>query len=124
MAMAAAAIASQISLTTPEAVVQAQLDAYNAQNLDQFLATYSDHVVIADVGGVVTGVGKAALRQRYADMFKANPKNHADVAHRIVIGNKVIDHELVKRDGMTVAFEALAIYTVTDGQIARVDFVK
>ena len=124
MVMAAAALASQIATATPEAVVQAQLDAYNAQNLEQFLATYSDHVVIADVGGVVTGEGKAALRQRYSDMFKANPKNHADVAHRIVIGNKVIDHELVKRDGMTVAFEALAIYTVTDGQIARVDFVK
>jgi hypothetical protein len=124
MAMAAAALASQLVLSSPEAVVQAQLDAYNAQNLDAFLATYSDHVVIADVGGAVTGEGKAALRQRYADMFKANPKNHADVAHRIVIGNKVIDHELVKRDGMTVAFEALAIYTINDGQIVRVDFVK
>jgi uncharacterized protein (TIGR02246 family) len=119
-----AVLATTLGLSDPASVVQRQLDTYNAQDLAGFLGTYSDDVVIADVGGEVTSRGRAALEKRYSDLFKTYPHNHADVAHRIVIGDKVVDHERVMRDGKNLAFEALAIYTVREGQIVRVDFVK
>ncbi len=109
---------------TPYDVVEEQLVAYNLQDLDRFMATYAEDVVIADLNGPVTTSGKAALRARYADVFKTHPKNRVDLAHRSVFGNKVTDHEKVYRDGVTLAFEVMAIYTVENGLIARVDFVK
>ena len=41
-----------------------------------------------------------------------------------MFGNKVVDHEKVYRDGVNLAFEVMAIYTIENGLIARVDFVK
>jgi len=107
-----------------EAIVQRQLDAYNAQDLTGFTACYAEDVVIADFNGPVTQTGRAELEARYAAMFAANPKNRADLVGRMALGSVVVDHERVFRDGATAAFEALAIYTVKDGVIARVDFVK
>ena len=57
-----------------EAIAQAQLDAYNAQDLDAYCAFYTDDVVIADVGGAVSTEGNAALRERYAGAFAKFPK--------------------------------------------------
>jgi len=105
-------------------VVQEQLDAYNKQDLDRFCATYADDVVIADFNSAPTSQGRDALRTRYAEMFRANPKNRADLVHRAVFGDRVVDHEQVYRDGETLAFEAMAIYTIRGGLIARVDFLK
>lgn len=106
-------------------VVQAQLEAYNAQDLDAFAANYAEDVIIADVGGAVTTEGRETLVAKYAEVFKKFPQNKVNLAHRIVIGaEKVLDHEEVLRDGEAVAFEVVAIYTVKNGLIQRVDFVK
>jgi uncharacterized protein (TIGR02246 family) len=108
---------------TPEQVVESQLDAYNRHDLEAFLKTYAEDIVIADVGGEVTLRGKAALRERYAALFANFPQNHAEIRHRVIIGNRVADHEFVTRKaGMT--FDAVAIYMVQDGFIQRVDFLK
>jgi hypothetical protein len=40
------------------------------------------------------------------------------------LGDVVIDHEDVVRGPSGPRLEAIAIYTVKNGQIARVDFVK
>ena len=108
----------------PVELVQRQLDTYNVQDLDGFLACYADDIVIADLNGAVSSAGIAALRRRYAEMFAANPNNHARLVNRIAIGNTVIDHEDVKRSPDAAPFQAIAIYTIKDAKIARVDFVK
>lgn len=108
----------------PTAIVDAQIEAYNAQNLDAFCACYSDDAVIANLGGEVTEQGAAALRARYARMFAKFPKNKARIVNRIVLGDRIIDHEDVTRGPGGPRFEAVAIYTVTKGKIARVDFIK
>jgi len=46
------------------------------------------------------------------------------LANRIVVGDTVIDHERVFRDGVTETFQVIAIYTLAGGKIARVDFRK
>lgn len=105
-------------------LVQRQLEAYNAQDMDAFLATYADDCVIADLNGAVSQNGKAEIRTRYAAMFAQFPDNKARLVNRIALGERVIDHEDVLRGPSGPRLEAIAIYTVKNGLIARVDFVK
>ena len=108
-----------------EAVAQAQLDAYNVQDLDAYVTFFTEDVVIADVGGAVSSHDLKGLRDRYAGAFAKFPNNKAEVLNRIVLGNAVIDHERVDRgDGVTPVFEVAAIYTFRGDKIARVDFTK
>lgn len=106
-----------------EAVVQRQLDAYNEQNLEAFCACFAEDCVLAELNGAVTQQGIAAIRQRYATLFAQYPENRARLVNRIVVGNLVVDHEDVARAN-DVRISAAAIYTVKDGLIVRVDFVR
>nr|WP_257818116.1 nuclear transport factor 2 family protein [Phenylobacterium sp. J367] len=108
----------------PGDLAQGQLDAYNAQDLDAHCAFFADDVVVADLNGDVTIRGMDAYRAKYAQVFADFPKNRAELANRIVVGDTVIDHERVYRDGQTEAFQVIAIYTIAGGKIARVDFRK
>lgn len=106
-------------------VAQAQLDAYNAQDVDTYCGYFTDDVIVADVGGGVTGEGIEAYRTRYQGAFAKFPNNKAELLNRIVLGNTVVDHERVDRgDGETPTFEVAAIYTFRGDKIARVDFAK
>ena len=108
-----------------EAIAQAQLDAYNAQDLDAYCGYFTDDVVVADVGGEANLRGNAAYRERYAGAFAKFPNNKAALVSRMAISDTVIDYERVERgDGVTAPFDVIAIYTFRGGKIARVDFVK
>ena len=106
------------------ALIQRQLDAYNAQNLDAYVACYAADVVVAGLNGPVTETGREALRARYAKAFATYPENKARLIKRIAVGNTVVDHEDVSRGPGKEQFEIIAIYTVKNGLIARVDFAK
>jgi uncharacterized protein (TIGR02246 family) len=108
---------------TPETIVQRQLDAYNAQNLDAFCACFADDCVLGDLNGATTQQGAAAIRERYKTLFATYPENRATLVNRVVVGNVVIDHEDITRSP-SERINAAAIYTVKDGLIARVDFVR
>jgi hypothetical protein len=102
-------------------VVQAQLEAYNARDLEAFAATYADDVRLFRMPATEPAVvGKAQLREVYTQRF-ASPNLHADIVTRIVLGNKVIDHERVRgiREQLV---EALAVYEVEGGLIRTVWF--
>lgn len=105
-------------------VVQRQFDAYNAQDLEAFLATYAPDCQICDLNGAVTQNGHADIRARYAAMFAQYPENKARLVNRMALGDIVIDHEDVVRGPNGPRLEAIAIYTVKNGLIARVDFIK
>jgi hypothetical protein len=106
------------------AVAQAQLDAYNAQDLDAHVACFADDVVIADFNGAENLHGIADYRARYEGVFAQYPGNHAELIGRLACANVVIDHERVSRVAGGPTFDVLAIYTLRDGKIARVDFVR
>jgi hypothetical protein len=102
----------------PEAVVQRQLDAYNARDLEAILATYADDARQFEHPGKLTASGAAQLRERMSLRF-AEPNLHARLRQRVVMGNIVIDHEEVKRtfpEGNGTV-EVVAIYEVKDGKI-------
>jgi hypothetical protein len=111
-------------MLTPTEVAQAQLDAYNAQDLDAHVAHFASDVKVADLHGAVTIDGIEAYRARYARLFAEFPGKQAVLVNRITIGNVVIDHERVVRSPDAPAFEVAALYTISDGLIRRVDFVR
>ena len=111
-------------MSTPTTIAQAQLEAYNAQDLDAFCGYFADDVVVADLNGAVTLRGLADYREKYRKVFADFPENRVELLGRIAVGDTVIDHERVFRSKTAQPFEVAAIYTVREGKIARVDFVK
>ncbi len=105
-------------------LIQRQLDAYNAHDIEAFLACYADDAVLAGLNGDVTHAGLAAIRKRHEDLFYEFPRNHAKLVNRIDLGTTVIDHEQVERAPGGDRFEVAAIYTIKAGKIARVDFAR
>jgi len=103
---------------SPEAVVQRQLDAYNARDLDALLATYAPDARQYELPAKLLATGHADMRPRFALRFD-EPDLHARLLQRAVMGNIVIDHETVSRtfpDGPGKV-DLVAIYEVVDGLI-------
>jgi len=102
----------------PAAVVQRQLDAYNARNVDALLATYAADARQFEHPATLAASGAAQIRERMAVRFQ-EPDLHARLVQRVVMGDIVIDHELVTRNlpqGRGTV-ELVAIYEVRDGKI-------
>jgi hypothetical protein len=108
----------------PAAFAQRQLDAYNARDLERFLAEYTDDVAIFRLSESQPFlVGKAAVSEHYRTNRFNLPALHAELVNRMVFGNKVIDQERVigvQAEPMQVA----AIYEVTPAGIYKVWFVS
>lgn len=109
-------------MPTPLAIVEAQLDAYNAHALDPFCACFADDVEIFRMPTAAPDlVGLAALRAFYAEHRFNRPALHSEILGRIVIGDKVIDHERIA--GLAdEPVEVVAIYRIVDDKIATVWF--
>lgn len=106
---------------TPEAIVDAQLEAYNRRDVEAFLAFYSDDAVLLRHPDKVTQTGKAEMRARYQRSF-ANKEARAQILERITFGRFVIDHERIVAPGKD-DIVAVAIYEIRDGKIVRVTFL-
>ena len=108
-------------VATPVEIVQRQVNAYNAHDLESFLSFYADSATLYGFPGKLLMQGKAAMRKEYAFLAQT-PSLHVIIADRIVVGNKVIDHEKLIVNGKQVA-EAAAVYSVEGGKIVKVQFV-
>lgn len=107
----------------PAAVVQAQLDAYNAKDIDALMRTYAPDARQFTLHGPLLAEGVAQIRPRYEARF-AEPDLHARLLSRTVLGNFVTDLEVVTRNFPEGegSVEMLCIYEVVDGRIARASF--
>ena len=84
------------SFSSPEVVVQRQLDAYNAKDLDARLSTYAEDAKQFELGGGLLAQAHEAIRARTARRVK-EPNVHALLLKRVVMAKVVIDHEDVVR---------------------------
>jgi hypothetical protein len=110
-------------MTDAESVVQRQFDAYNAKDLDGWLATYAPDAEQFELHGARLAHGHAEIRARMAQRF-TEPDLHAELLERIVMGAIVVDHERVTRnyaEGKGTV-ELLCVYEVLDGRIRRASF--
>ena len=104
----------------PAAVVQRQLDAYNARDVDALLATYADDAQTFEHPSKLLASGSVQLRERFRVRFQ-EPNLHAALLKRVVMGNIVVDHEKVTRtfpEGPGT-LELMMIYDVQNGRIAK-----
>src|SRR5687767_3319644 len=109
---------------TPETVVQRQLDAYNAKDIEALMGTYAVDAEQFEHPAKLLARGARQIRERFVARF-TEANLHAKLVNRIVAGNVVIDHEHVTRtfpEG-TGKFELVAIYEVQNGKIAKAWFV-
>ena len=121
-----------ISLTSfsqsPREVVQDQLDAYNAKDIDAFMDVFSEDIELWTLGDTIPSVkGFSPVKKIYADLFDRSPNLHSEVLNRTVIGNKVIDYEKITgRSGRgegKILFLVI-IYEVKEGKIFRATAVR
>lgn len=103
--------------------VQAQLEAYNARDLERFVKCYSEDVVIEDGAGNLMMRGHEAMRQRYGPMFAAHPDLHCRIVSRIRINDYVVDEERITGRGPEEV-HAVAIYRVAGDLITHVRFLR
>ena len=98
----------------PDLPVQRQLDAYNARDLEAFLAQYSPQIrLYRPPAADPVMAGLEALGAFHATQRFHLPQLKAELLNRMVLGNKVIDHERVS--GIRAApFEVAVVYEVKD----------
>ncbi|WP_397384022.1 nuclear transport factor 2 family protein [Prosthecobacter sp.] len=112
------------TLTSPADLIQRQLDAYNAHDLDALLATYAEDANLFEHPATLLASGHSQLRARFALRFQ-EPNLHAHLLNRVLIDRFVVDHERVTRtfpDG-TGTIDLVATYEVVDGKIINAWFL-
>lgn len=107
----------------PEEIIQQQVIAYNARDLEAFIALHSPTAQLFNLPtGELICEGEAALRERYSKRFESE-NLRAEIVNRIVHGNRVIDHERITGMQADRVVEAVAIYEIENEQIQRVWFI-
>jgi hypothetical protein len=110
-------------MSTPESIVQRQLEAYNARDLSAWLATYASDAEQFELHGARLAAGHSQMRERMALRF-TEPDLHAQLLSRVVMGSVVVDHERITRnfpEGKGT-IEMLCVYEVADGLIVKASF--
>ena len=107
----------------PSSVVQRQLDAYNAKDVQAWLSTYAEEAEQYNLHGERLARGHDELRSRILVRF-GEPDLYAKLLSRTVLGNVVVDAEEITRnfpEGVG-RIEMLCVYEVVNGRIAKASF--
>ena len=112
-----------MSASEARTIADAQLVAYNACDMDSYLALFhndAELINLPDQSVIATGI--EAIRAMYEKRF-ATPGLRCEVQHRTEIGNIAIDRETVFTDA-NPPVDILAMYEVVDSKIKRIFFVR
>ncbi len=113
---------SELIKETPEQVVQRQVNAYNARDIDAFMDTYADDIKIYNFPDQLSVDSKEKMRKRFESMFERVPNLYCEIKNRIVLDNKVVDREYVRFNEKYS--NVIAIYEVNNGKISKVTFLR
>jgi len=108
---------------SPEDVVRRQLNAYNARDIEAFMAEWAEDAQYFAFPSALLASGAAAIRARHVERFR-EAGLHGELLQRIVLGNLVVDQERVSRmfPQGPGEVEVVAIYEVENGKIAKAWF--
>lgn len=108
---------------SPEALVQRQLDAFNARDLETLLDCYAEDACQYAMPATLLARGRAEIGARMAQRFK-DPALQARLLQRQVLGSFVIDREVVTRqfDDGPGWIELLCVFELREGRIASASF--
>ena len=104
-------------------VVQRQLAAYNARDIDAFMSHWAEDAQYFAHPSDLLARGLAEIRERHIARFK-EPNLFGQLLHRIAVGNLVVDHEVVSRTFPQGPgrVQVIAIYEVEGDKIAKAWF--
>jgi hypothetical protein len=97
--------------------VQAQVDAYNARDVERFVACYTPDARIVDLLAGVEFAGRDAISERYGRLFADSPDLRCEILGRLQAGEWTVDEELVTRT--QDSSHCLVAYHLVDGLIDR-----
>ncbi len=112
------------------ATAKAMIDAYNAQDVDAYVAFMTDEACEANYRGDVVRQGKEGTRIGLAAAFVRWPHNRAEIRDAQEIGNYVLMREHVTRgpatDGSPLVepFDVIAVYSFEGDKCSRVEFIR
>jgi hypothetical protein len=111
-------------VTVPDAaeLIDAEVDAYRRRDLEAYLGFFAPHVQVTDFDGTVLMDGVEAMRASYGQLFADSPDLAVEIPQRMVVGDFVIDEELVTGfhlPGYPTELHAVVAYRVTDGLISH-----
>lgn len=106
------------------ATIDALVEAYNRHDAKAFSEFFAVNAQCFEHPNKLAQGSRQEIFDTYTEVFRRVPQNRTTVLHRIIIGNRVIDHERVQRAPDTVPFDAVAIYELRDGLIQRFDLVR
>ncbi|MBC8044334.1 MAG: nuclear transport factor 2 family protein [Rhizobacter sp.] len=98
--------------------------AYNRCDARAFADCFEENVSVFEHPGTPAQQTREEIFQYYRQLFDQYPQNRTEILHRITIGNRIIDHERVRRHPESEAFEVLAIYDLGERLIKRLDFIR
>lgn len=114
--------ASEIIKETPEQIVQRQVNAYNARDIDAFINAYADDVEVFNFPDILIMKGKEAIRSHFSTVLESTPNLYCEIKRRIVLGNKIVDREKVRYGDQFS--DVIAIYEIHDSKITKVTFLR
>jgi hypothetical protein len=103
-------------------VIDAQLGAFRARDVEKFLSHYADDASVVMFDGTAMFPSKQVMREAYGKLFADSPDLQVTVASRVAAGDYLVDEEHLTGfhfEGMPTEMVALTVYRVVDGKIAR-----
>lgn len=88
-----------------------------------FADLFAVKTAVYEFPGTLVQQSREEIFEFYENLFRESPANRTEVLYRIVIGDRVIDHERVRTPDAE-PFEVLTIYELEDREIKRLDFVR
>jgi hypothetical protein len=112
------------SPTDNELLIDSLVRAYNSHDARGFADHFSHDAIHGILHSDDIDVGAEAIFRRYVDVFARFPQNATKVVHRVVFDDVVVDHERVSRSPESEPFDVVAVNTIRDGKIVRLEFIR
>lgn len=107
----------------PVDVVDRQIQAYVACDIEGFVATYEANAICCELpSGRVLAEGRDAIRRVWGDLFARGPRTFR-LKNRVVLGHFVTDLEEVGIEGEERLIQAMVVYRVSDNGISHAWFL-
>jgi hypothetical protein len=104
-------------------VVDRQVEAYNAHDVEAFSAWYEEDIKVWSMEDTHPNINSLSkLKEVYGKKFE-NPALHVEISNRITMGSYVIDHEKIQGAGEKPT-EAVVIYLVRGNRIQTVTIIR
>jgi len=114
-----------MQIDQPADIIKKQLIAYNERNIQDFIVLFDEEAAFYRYGESTPFLkGKENIKDYYANLFEQSPDLNSEIQSRIIIGNKVIDHEVITgRMGNLAPVELVLIFEVSENKIIRCEVI-